>query len=176
MERVGKFVRTNLVGNIKDGVEKSTTTFLLTYSQVSSSQMDTLRKKLKKVGARVFVSKNRLARIALKELKQDVLGEKIKGQTAFIWSNADCVPVSKTLVDFIKGREHVLIQGGFLDGAVLSGDDVKRLSELPSREVLLATLLSVMLSPATRFAGVLNAKSRDLLSILKQLSEKKGGN
>jgi large subunit ribosomal protein L10 len=62
-----------------------------------------------------------------------------------------------------------------LQGAFLAKEDVSRLSDLPSREVLLAKLLSLMQSPATKLAYILNAKSRDLLSILKQYSEKKGG-
>ena len=77
---------------------------------------------------------------------------------------------------FAKGNEGVNVEGGLLDGVFLSQTEVKRLADLPSREDLLAQLLQTILSPMTRLAGVMNAKSRDLLSILKQLSEKKGGN
>jgi large subunit ribosomal protein L10 len=80
------------------------------------------------------------------------------------------------LVDFVKGFEGVIVQGGLLQGRILEQEDVKRLSELPTREILLAKLLSVIQSPLNRLAMALNAKTRELLSILKQLSEKKGGN
>ena len=70
----------------------------------------------------------------------------------------------------------VCIAGGLLEGKELNKNDVKKLSDLPSREVLLSMLLSTIQSPLTRLAGALNAKTRDLISVLKQLSEKKGGN
>ena len=80
------------------------------------------------------------------------------------------------IMEFSKDLDNVNVQGGVLDGRTLNEGDVKRLSDLPPREVLLSTLLGTIQAPLTRLAGALNAKSRDLLSILKQYSEKKGGN
>jgi len=176
MAKVGKIIRDTLVTTIKEKVKDSTTTFVISYSAISSSRLGKLRKNLKKLGAQVHVSKNRIAQIALKELKQEKLAEEIKGQTAFVWSNSDAVTVSKALVSFTKECETAKIQGGLLEGSFLASDDIKRLSDLPSREVLLAKVLGVMVAPMQRLLGAMNGKSRDLLSILKQYSEKKGGN
>lgn len=176
MVKVGTLIRKTLITNIKEKVKNSNTTFVLSYSKISSARLGMLRKNLKKVGAQVHVSKNRIAQLALKELKQDKIAGDINGQTAFVWSDADPVTVSKTLVTFTKEFTTANIQGGLLAGTYLATDDVKRLAELPSREVLLSKVLGVMLAPAQRLLGAMNAKSRDLLSILKQLSEKKGGN
>ena len=76
---------------------------------------------------------------------------------------------------FAKNYEGFVVRGGVLDGAFLTQEQVNTLSDLPSREALLAKLLGVMSAPMTRFAGALNGKTRDLISILKQKSEK-GGN
>ena len=176
MEKVGKVLRASLRKGIKDGIEANQAVFLLNYSAISSAEMGTLRKNLSKVGAKVHVPQNRIAKLVLKELKNDDLADKIKGQTAFVWTNSDAASVSKTLIKFSDQNKNVVISGGLLDGVVLAGSDVKRLSDLPSKEVLQAQLLQVLLAPMTRFAGILNAKSRDLLSILKQYGEKKGGN
>ncbi len=176
MEKVGKVLRVSLHKGIKDGIQNNQAVFVLNYSAISSSEMGTLRKNLSKVGAKVHVPQNRIAKLVLKELKNDELADTIKGQTAFVWSNSDAVSVSKALVKFSDQFKNVVIRGGLLDGETLVGGDVKRLSDLPAKEVLQAQLLQVMLSPLTRFAGLLNAKSRDLLSILKQYGEKKGGN
>ena len=124
----------------------------------------------------MYVSKNSLASLALKDLEREKLAESIDGQTAFIWSDSDSVEISKILVEFAKDIDTVSVSGGLLEGKILDKDDVKRLSDLPSREILLSMLLSAIQSPLTRFAQALNAKTRDLLSVLKQLSEKKGGN
>lgn len=174
-EKVGKIFRKILVDTIKDGVENNDSTFLLSYSSVSAIEMDGLRKGLKPTGASVYIAKNRLARIALRQVKQEKFAQNIEGQTAFVWGGGDSVAVSKVLMKFIKECKGVTIKGGLLEGAILEKEDVQRMSELPSREVLLAQLLQVILSPLTRLAGIMNSKSRDLLSILKQLSEKKGG-
>lgn len=175
MERVGKIFRKGLSDSVKQGVEKNTSVFLLSFSAISSSKMDSLRKGLRKVGAKVVVSKNRVAKIALKELNQEALGEYVKGQTAFVFSDKDSVVVSKALIDFMKGCEGLLVQGGLLDGSLLNKEDVRRLADLPAKEVLQAQLLGMISAPITRLYNVLNGKSRDLLSIMKQLSEKKGG-
>ncbi|HOY10207.1 MAG TPA: 50S ribosomal protein L10 [Candidatus Omnitrophota bacterium] len=176
MGKVGRIYREKLVESIKDGLQKNDNVFLLSYSAVSASQMNDLRKDLKRIGAAVCVSKNRIAQIALKECQQDTLAGRVQNQTAFVWSNADCAVVSKTLMKFLEKCETASVQGGVLSGAVLDKSDVKRLADLPSRDVLLSQLLSVIVSPLSQLASVLNGKTRELLSILKQLSEKKGGN
>ena len=175
MTKIGKIFRETLVRNIQDEVKAKNNTFVMSYTKLSASKFGVLRKSLRLIGAQVHVSKNRVAKIALKELQQDKLADTLKGQTAFICSDSDAVSVSKALMDFTKTHKTVTIQGGLLEGALLEQADVSRLSELPSREVLLSQLMGTMLAPLTRLAGVLNGKTRDLLSILKQYSEKKGG-
>jgi len=102
--------------------------------------------------------------------------EKVTGQMAFVWGNADSVALAKTMVEFTKGCENIKIQGGLLSGRILTKSDIVKLSELPSKDVLLSMLFATIQSPLTRLAGAFNAKTRELLSVLKQLSEKKGGN
>ena len=133
--------------------------------------MNILRKDLKRKKAEVLVSKTSVARIALKEAKYEDLAGSIEGQMALILSNADASEVSKVLIKFAKDQEGFSVRGGVLDGAFLTEEQVKTLSDLPSREVLLAKLLGTMSAPATRFASALNAKTRDLMSILKQKSD-----
>lgn len=174
MTRVGQLFREQLVGNIKSNAEKNSNVFLLSYSRLSGNTINTLRKDLKKNGATMSVAKNALARLALKEIEGEELVGEVGNQTAFVWTDADSVEVSKILVNFAKECETFAVKGGLLEGRVIKESDVKRLSDLPSRQVLLAMLLGTIQAPVTRILGAMNAKSRDLLSILKQLSEKKG--
>ncbi len=175
MKKVGQIFRDTLIDQVKKGVGENTSVFLLSYTRMSSPKLSGLRKSLRKAGAKMYVSKNSVARLALKQLQKDELAEKINGQSAFIWSNTDSVEVSKILINFTKDTEDVLLQGGLLEGRMIQKSDIKKLSDLPSKEVLLAMLLGTIQAPLTRFAGALNAKTRELLSIIKQLSEKKGG-
>ena len=172
MKKVGQLFRENLVSHVKNGIEKKTSTFVLSYTRVSGPQMNTLRKGLRSVGADFYISRNSIAAIALKDLNYEKLSQRISGQTAFVFSDGDSVQVSKTLIKFVKEYEGLAIQGGLLDGAILEKKDVEKLSELPSREILLTMLLRTLNTPMTRLARALNAKTRDLLSILKQMSER----
>ena len=176
MKRIGRAFRENLVNRVKDGIGQNGCIFVVSYSQVPASQINDFRKRLKAAGADVYVSKNSIAQIALKDLNQSALAEKITGQMAFVWSQADSAEVAKALVKFAKECENIKIRGGLLDGKILEKDQIVQLSELPSRQVLLTMLLSAIQSPLTRLAGALSGKTQELLSILKQLSEKKGGN
>ncbi|MDZ4242435.1 MAG: 50S ribosomal protein L10, partial [Candidatus Omnitrophota bacterium] len=169
MEKIGKLFRKSIANQIKDGVQKNKASFVVSFSGISAPQMNSIRKDFKKIGAQVSVTRNRIAALTLKELHQEQMAEGIARQTAFVWSNADSVEVSKALMKLLKAYENVKLHGGLVDGAQLGFDEVKRLSDLPSREVLLSTLLQVMLSPVTQLASDMNAKTRDLLSILKQL-------
>lgn len=175
MEKVGQIFRKGLLKSVKQGFEENNGTFILNCSALTAAQTDMLRKSMKDLNVRVLVSKNRIAKLALKELEYDQLVGDVCGQTAFAWTNHDAAAVSKALVKFAKGCEGVQLKGGVLDGAVLHSADVQRLADLPAKEVLQAQLLGTMIAPLTRFVGALNAKTRDLLSILKQFSEKKGG-
>jgi len=169
--KVGTLYRQRMASSVKEGVEKKSSTFVVSYRGISSAKMNILRKDLKRKKAEVLVSKTSVARKALQAAKQDSLAATIEGQMALILSNADASEVSKVLVNFAKSYEGFVVRGGVLDGAFLTEAEVKTLSDLPPREVLLAKLMGTMSAPLTRFAGALNGKTRELISILKQKSD-----
>lgn len=176
MKRVGQIFREILVKRIKNGFGNNSTVFMMTYSNLPATKISAIRKTLKKNGAEIHLSKNAIAALALKELGHNKLAERVARQTLFVWGVLDSTEVSKLLVSFTKDFETIQVQGGFVEGRELLSADIVRLSELPPRNVLLSQLLGTLQAPLTRLAGALTAKHHDLLSILKQLSDKKGGN
>lgn len=172
MKKVGRLIRESIAQKIRHNVKEYPTTFLVSYSKVSSPKMNDVRKALKAAGAQVYVSKNRIAKKTLQELNFEDISTKVTQQIAFVWSDKDSSEVAKVLVKLSKDIEGLNVQGGVLDGKTVEQSDIKRLSDLPSREVLLTMLAQTIQSPLVRLAGALNGKTRDLLSILKQLSEK----
>lgn len=173
--KVGQLYRKRISDTVKEGVSNKSNTFVVTWRAISSSKMNSLRKDLKRKKADVLVSKTSVARLAIKESKYENLANRLNGQMALVLSNSDASEISKILVKFAKDCEGFIVEGGLLNGVELSSAQVKTLSDLPSREVLLANFIGTLQAPITRFAGALNAKSRDFVSILKQKSEK-GGN
>ena len=176
MKRVGRIFRESMVAHVKEGIQNRNSTFMLSYTKVSGPQMNSLRKGLKTIGAELCVSRNSIAEIALKDLNFEKLTQRISGQTAFVISDADSIEVSKTLIKFMKECEGLQIQGGLLEGVILEKADIQRLADLPSRPILLTMLLRTLNTPMTRLARALNGKTRDLLSVLKQLAEKNAAN
>jgi len=118
--KVGTIYRQKMANSVKEGVEKKSSTFVVSYRGISSAKMNTLRKDLKRKKAEVLVSKTAVARIALKDAKQESLADTIKGQMALVLSNADASEVSKVLINFSKSYEGFVVCGGVLDGAFLT--------------------------------------------------------
>ncbi len=172
--KVGEQYRKKMASSIKEGVSTKSNTFVVSFRGVSSAKMNTLRKDLKRKQADVMVSKTSVSRVAFKQANLESLADLMQGQTALVLSNADASEISKILVKFAKEFEGFIVQGGVLDGSILTRDQIQTLSDLPSRTVLLTKFLGTISAPATRFAGALSAKTRDFMSILQQKSEKGG--
>ena len=175
MTRVGQILRKQFVDGLSYDLDHHETVILVSYSAMDSNVIGTLRKIIVKSGAKMVVSKNRIASLVLKNSGNDDLAKNIGEQTAFIVSNNDSLELSKILVDFAKDYERFQVKGGLQEGRILDQADFIHLSSLPSKDVLQAQLLGIIQAPVTRLMGALNAKTRDLLSILKQYSEKMGG-
>ncbi|MEI8011554.1 MAG: 50S ribosomal protein L10 [Candidatus Omnitrophota bacterium] len=176
MMKVGKIFREKVTKTLRDGIEKQQNVFIVNFVNTPSSVICSLRKVLQQKKAEVVLSRNSLARVAIQGTALASITDKIEGQTLFIWTNADPVEISKILIKFAEKNEKFAIRGGVVNSQLLGKDDVKRLSDLPAREVLVAQLLGTLQSPMTRLARTLNGKTVELLSILKQISEKRGGN
>src|SRR6266478_6523134 len=84
------------------------------------------------------------------------VGEKLTGQTAVVTGEKDVAPVAKILKVFAAEFKTTALKIGLIDRAIVSTAEVEQLADLPSREVLLAQLLGLLLAPATRLVRVLN--------------------
>jgi large subunit ribosomal protein L10 len=83
-------------------------------------------------------------------------------------------PIAKILKTFATEFKLAALKIGFVDRAVLSRGELEQLAELPSREVLQAQLLGLLLSPATKLVRLLNEPASALARLLKAKSEKEG--
>ena len=176
MKKIGKIYRDKITKTIHDGVERQSSAFVINFRNVSSADICTLRKTMQQKNAKVYMARNSLARVGVKGTLIAPIMESMEGQTLFIWTNGDPVDVAKILVKFVGKNENIVIRGGVVTSQLLQKEDVKRLADLPAKEVLLAQLLGTLQAPMTRLARALNGKTVELLSILKQISEKRGGN
>ncbi|MEZ5845959.1 MAG: 50S ribosomal protein L10 [Geminicoccaceae bacterium] len=136
------------------------------YMGLSVPEVTGLRGQLREAGAAFRVTKNTLARRAIKGTAFENLDAYFTGPTAIGFSN-DPVAAPKVLAEFAKKNEKLKIIGGGLDGSLLDEAQVKALAELPSLDELRARILSLLNTPATRIAGILQAPGGQIARVLK---------
>jgi large subunit ribosomal protein L10 len=146
------------------------------YSGMSVEKMTTLRNALRKSETELKVVKNTLLRIASKDTSVSVIDEHLKGPLVMALNRGDVVESTKILVEFAKKNAELDIKIGVLDGKLIDKDQISALAELPSREVLLAKLLSVMVGVQTSLVNVLSAVPRGLVNVLDAYRTKKESN
>ncbi len=145
------------VEEIKATLTKAVAGVFVDYCGLTVEQDTKLRNKLREANVEYKVVKNTLTRFAANEIGLEGLDEILNGPTALATSETDEVIAAKVLAEFAKENEALEIKSGFLEGKVMTLDEVKKLSETPSREVLIAKLMGSMNSPISALARTLQA-------------------
>ncbi|UNO41322.1 50S ribosomal protein L10 [Streptomyces sp. MST-110588] len=143
------------VEEIADKFRNSNAAVVTAYTGLTVAQLKELRRSLGD-NAQYRVVKNTLTKIAANEAGIQ-LDEHLKGSTAVAFVTGDPVEAAKGLRDFAKENPNLVIQGGVLDGKALSADEIKKLADLESREVLLAKLAGAMKGKQSQAAALFQA-------------------
>ena len=133
------------------------------YRGITVADMTKLRSQARSKGVTLSVLKNTLARRAVAGSAFDIVSDQMTGPLIYGFS-VDAVAAAKVVADFAKTNDKLVIRGGAFGGKPLSVDGVKQLANIPSKEVLLAQICGLLMSPMSRTAVVLGA-----------LAAKKGG-
>ena len=147
--------------------------FLADYRGLTVEQANDLRRKLRAAGVEYRVVKNTLLRRAAKDTPAACLDDYLVGPTAIALAADDPVAPAKALVEFAKDSKVFELKAGMLDGKLLTIDDIRALSDLPSREQLLAKMLGSLNAPATNLVGVFAAVPRSFVQVLAAIKDQK---
>jgi large subunit ribosomal protein L10 len=172
------------VAELTDRFSSSAGVVLTEYRGLSVKALMRLRRSLGN-DASYAVSKNTLTTIAAREAGLDAIEEQLVGPTAIAFISGDPVVVAKGLRDFARTNPQLVIKGGVLDGKFMTPDDVRKLADLESREVLLAkvagalqgvlqqaiSLVSAPLSQAARLFAALEQAAGENPSLLAAAPE-----
>jgi ribosomal protein L10 len=160
------------VASLVQSAKEAAAVILTEYRGLTVKQMKELRVSLEDVN--YVVAKNKLSKLAMKEAGVEGLDEVLVGPTAiaFVPADGDPVAAAKALTAFAKANPALVLKGGYMDGKVLSTDDIKKLSSLESREVLLAKAAGVLKALPTRAAGLFQAPASKLVRTVDALREK----
>ncbi len=126
------------------------------YRGITVADMTRLRSAARSNGVSLSVLKNTLARRAVAGSAFEVVADQMTGPLIYGFST-DAVAAAKVVSEFAKTNDKLVIRGGAFGGKALDVDGVKQLANIPSKEVLLAQLCGLLMSPISRTAVVLGA-------------------
>ena len=176
--RVALFVSdTELLLELENILREHYSSFMLVtdYQKMKVPQFGELRNRLSPVGGEIHVVKNSFLKRAMASSGLPDVGDQLTGQTAVVTGQADVAPIAKILKTFAAEFKIAALKVGVVDKSVLSTADVEALADLPPREVLLAQLLGLLLSPMSGLARLLNEPGASLARLLQAKGEKEGG-
>ncbi|MDD3766391.1 MAG: 50S ribosomal protein L10 [Eubacteriales bacterium] len=161
------------VAEIAERLKGSVSGVLIDYRGLTVSEDTQLRSKFREAGVKYTVVKNTLTNFAAKEAGLEDLEPVLHGPTSLATHETDVVAPAKIIVDFAKDHKVVEIKSGFIEGKVVSVDEIKAIASLPSKEELVAKALAGFNAPIAGFVNVLNGNIRGLVIALNAIAEQK---
>ncbi|MBS7298540.1 MAG: 50S ribosomal protein L10 [Eubacteriales bacterium] len=143
------------VAELVESLKTATTGVLVDYRGLSVEEDTKLRNDLRAAGVKYFVVKNTLLRLAANQVGLEDLDSILHGPTALAISD-DPVAPAKVIADFAKDNEKMEIKSGFMDGKVMTLDEIKALAKTPSKETLIAKMMGSLNSPISGLARLLS--------------------
>ena len=160
--------KTDLVNNLHDTFDNAASVVIVHCIGLTVEESTSLRTKMRNENCNFKVTKNRIARIALKDTKYQHMDSMFKGPTA-IGSSSDPVMAAKILVDYAKENEKLVIIGGGLEDKALSKIDVEALAKLPRLNDLRGKLVGLLQAPASK---ILRLSVEPASQVLRTISQK----
>jgi len=160
------------VAELTDQFRNSQATVLTEYRGLTVAELKELRRALGS-GAAYTVAKNTLARRAAAAAGIEGIEELFTGPTALAFVTGDPVAAAKSLRDFGKAHPNLVIKGGVFEGKPITADEVNKIADLESREVLLAKLAGAMKANLSKVAALFQAPLSKTARLAAALQEKK---
>lgn len=168
-----KAFKQDKIKSIKDKLEKAQVAIVTEYKGYSVDEITALRRKLQKDDGDYTVTKNTLAKLAVKGTNFEILTDCFKGPIALAFGFKDQVSPAKAVASFIKETKKGEIIAAALDGKLLSADEAKALANLPSKEEIYAKMLGCVNSPASGIANSVNGVITQLVRTMAAVRDAK---
>lgn len=166
-----------IVASLTEKFQSAAAGVIVDYRGITVAEDTALRAEMRKNGVEYFVVKNTLSRFACKNAGLDGLVDLLEGTTSIAVCQGDPVAAAKVVAEFSKKlapQNKFFIKGGFVDGKVIDAKEVTALAELPSKEVLVATVLGTLIAPVRGLVTVLDGNISGLARVLQAIADQKG--
>lgn len=161
------------VESIRTWLRTAAAAILTDYRGLNVGEIAQLRGRLREAGTQYKVVKNTLLARAAEELGITGLEPYLEGPTAVAVSAADPIAPARVIQEYIRQMRKLEVKGGYVEGRVLSADQVKALAEMPSKPQMRAIALGALQAPLYGLAGVLTGLPRNLVYALSQIQKQK---
>jgi large subunit ribosomal protein L10 len=168
---VDRAQKEQLVEELGHIFESSGVVVVAHYEGLTVAEMQDLRARAREADASVRVAKNKLAKIALEGKPCASIADYLTGMTVLTYSE-DPVAAAKVAQGFAKDNDKLVILGGAMGENALDVAGVKAVSDMPSREELIASIVGAIGAPASNIAGAVGAPASNIASILSTIEEK----
>ena len=144
------------------------TVILSTFQGITVEQDSKMRREVEAAGGTYQVLKNRVAQHALEGTPTGDLIKNLKGTNSIAYTKTDPVALAKILTKVAKDVPAFQFRAGWVEGRVISIQEIKQLAELPSKEELISKIMFMLNAPAQRLATVINAVPRNLAVVTSE--------
>jgi large subunit ribosomal protein L10 len=162
------------VTEIAAQIKRSEAVFAVDFRGISVPQAAELRTRLRDADATFRIVKNTLTERAADAADAETLKALLEGPTALTFVRGDAALAAKAIAGLQRQTETLAFKGGLLDGDAVDAEQIRAISRLPARDVLLGQLVGVVAAPITGVVRTLNALIAGLASQLGQLAEQRG--
>ncbi|MCX5685928.1 MAG: 50S ribosomal protein L10 [Candidatus Omnitrophica bacterium] len=159
-EKIGKLCKDKMIAELLLRFEKHPNFIITNYMGSSTSDMEALRRNLKKASANYFVVKNSVLKLVFGKIKLEEESSQVEGGIGISFAGGDVVSACNVLVGFAKTHDKFKIKGGVIEGKRTPADRIRRLASLPPKNVLIAQVVGGIKSPITGFVNVLGGVLR----------------
>jgi large subunit ribosomal protein L10 len=168
---MSKYVKELMIDQLKTELDGTRSVLILDFKGLDAVSENQLRLSLRRKSIRLRALKNTLARRVFEDLGIGGLSRFLEGPSVAVWGGDGVAELAKEISDQVKKLKKPAIKGGAVDGVIIGPEAVEDITKLPSREALVARVVSLALSPAQRVVSLANAPASGLLGQLRAIGD-----
>jgi large subunit ribosomal protein L10 len=169
---MSKYVKELMMDQMRSDLDGSRSLLILDLKNLDAVAEHGLRRDLRKKSIRLRVLKNSLARRVFADMGMDGLSRFLEGPSAMVWGGEGITELAKEISSQVKTLKKPAIKGGAVEGVVVGPEQVDDITKLPSREVLIAQVIALLLGPAREALSLLSSGGSTLVGQLEALAKR----
>jgi large subunit ribosomal protein L10 len=171
---MNKNEKEEMISSVKEMISNSSAVYLTDYAGISVSDINNIRNEFRKEGVKYKVIKNTLFNRALAEVgKFENLSDHLVGMTGYAFANADNpVAPAKIIKKYFDSSQKLSLKACYIENQYFDGSKLEELANLPTKNEIIASILSSINAPASGIVGAINAVMRDLVNVVDQISKR----